>query len=141
MENEELIKQIKLIKFWVAICSIGFLLIGISAITISIATASAMSEFDEEWNEDCESEDSFSDKASKYFQAGEIKQLVTLIEERSKSHPNDADVYWFSARIHVLNEEWDSAIADLNQTKILSPSWNEEYIKPMKDEIIRRKNE
>ncbi len=141
MENEKLIKQVKHLKLWVAACSIGFLLIGISAITFSITTASVMSEFDDEWSGDCGEEESFSDKASDYFKVGKIDQLNKLIEERIKTHPNDSNIYWYSTRVHVLNEEWELAIEDLNQTKFLSPSWDEEYIKPMREEILRRKNE
>ncbi|MBA2593147.1 MAG: hypothetical protein H0U97_13205 [Gammaproteobacteria bacterium] len=55
------------------------------------------------------------------------------------THPNDANVFWYGARLHAIRGEWDQALSDLDQTVLLAPSWEKKYVKPLEKEIIKRK--
>ena len=49
MDNEGTLRQLRHIKIWVALGSVGFLLIGVAALTLALASSSAMSALEKEF--------------------------------------------------------------------------------------------
>jgi hypothetical protein len=134
---ESIRKQLSGITLWIAVGAIGFLLIGVAAAVFSISTATMMSFVEEEYEDDGE-ESNLWDEASDYFDRGEKEKLLSLVEERMKTHPYDAQVYWFRAKAHILNENWKAALADVERAQFLAPSWGSKYTSPMA-EALRKK--
>lgn len=133
-ENTDVAKQIKSLKIWVAIGSIGFLLIGVAAITFSVAMT-YMSEYmaNETGDDACKNEPTSLtwDNGHELFEKGQIQELLKLAEERLKTHPNDANAYWYKAKVYYLEGKWDLAKENIKQTEYLSPNWRKEYTGPL----------
>lgn len=129
-------KQLSGIKFLVAVGAIGFLLVGVAATVFSISIATMMGHVEEEYEGGEES--TWWDKASDYFERGDREKLLGLVEERLKTHPNDAQVFWFRAKAHILGENWEAALMDVQRAQFLSPSWGRKYTIPM-SEALREK--
>lgn len=136
---ESIRKQLSGIKLWVAVGAIGFLLIGVAAAVFSISMVTMMSFVEEEYEEDGE-ESSLWDEASDYFDRGDKEKLLGLVEDRLKTHPNDAQVYWFRAKAHILDENWEAALADVERAQFLAPGWGTKYTIPM-SAALRKKLE
>ena len=134
---ESIRKQLSGIKLWVAVGAIGFLLIGAATAVFSISMATMMSFVEEEYEDD-EGNSSLWDEASNYFDRGEKDKLLSLVEKRIKTHPYDAQVYWFRAKVHILEENWKAALADVEHAQFLAPSWGSKYTIPM-SEALRKK--
>jgi hypothetical protein len=132
-------KQLSGIKFWVAIGAIGFLLIGAAAAVFSISMATMMSFVENEYEDD-EQNSSLWDEATEYFDRGEKEKLLSLVEKRMTTHPYDAQVYWFRAKAHILEENWKEALSDVEYAQFLAPSWGSKYTIPMA-EALRKKIE
>ncbi|MES2820973.1 MAG: hypothetical protein V4812_18515 [Pseudomonadota bacterium] len=142
MTDTETTKQLKHIKWFIAIGAIGFLLAGLGVASVAAISAAAMSGLEDDFSQisSCEDEEDFEGEAEKLFERGAIEDLLALIDQRRSEYPNDANVYWYTARIHSVRGEWDAAITALDQTLLLSPSWGEEYVQPLRAEIIRRRS-
>ena len=145
MSDPETTKQLTQIKWLVAFGTIGFVLAGGGISYFSVVSATAMAEYAEaeETSSPCDEEDKeekFGDKAAKLFERGALEDLSALIHEQSKEFPNDADVHWYTARLHSVRNEWTDALEALDRTQLLSPSWADEYIRPLREEIIRRRD-
>ncbi|MEW8508982.1 MAG: hypothetical protein AB2598_20030 [Candidatus Thiodiazotropha sp.] len=136
---ESIQKQLSGIKLWVAVGAIGFLIIGAAAAVVSVTMATMMGGIEEEYENEVEN-DSLWDEASDYFDRGEKERLLSLVEKRMKTHPYDAQVYWFRARAHILDENWEAALADVEHAQFLAPSWGSKYTIPMA-EALRNKIE
>jgi len=134
---ESIRKQLSGIKLWVAVGAIGFLLIGVAAAVFSISMA-AMIDYVEEDYKDDEEESTLWDEASDYFDRGDKDKLLALVEKRIETHPYDAQVYWFRAKAHILENNWKDALADVEHAQFLSPSWGSKYTIPMA-EALRKK--
>ena len=143
MENGQTLRQLKHIKIWIAIGSLGFVLIGLAALTLSLASVAAFSAIENEFSseEQCGKNAGFKDEASDLFEEGKLDELEKLIEKRETTHPNDADVYWYRAKLYSVRGEWNHALEALEQTTLLSPSWGTEYGKPMMAVIQRKREE
>ncbi|MEW8049031.1 MAG: hypothetical protein AB2809_01535 [Candidatus Thiodiazotropha sp.] len=143
MENENTVRQLKHIKIWIAIGSLGFVLIGLAALLLSLASVAAFAAIEDEISNDveCGQTTSFKNQASDFFEEGKLDELIKLIESRELTHPNDAYIYLYRARLHIVRNEWNSALEALDQTTLLSPSWEAEYIKPMVTVINRKQGE
>lgn len=136
---ESIRKQLSGIKLWVAVGAIGFLLIGVAAAVFSISMATMMDVVEEEY-ESVEEEPDLWDKASDYFDRGDKENLLALVEERIKTHPHDVQVYWFRAKVHILEKNWKAALEDVEHSQFLAPSWGSKYTIPMA-EALREKIE
>lgn len=100
---ESIRKQLSGIKLWLAVGAIGFLLIGIAAVVFSISMTTMMNVVEDEY-EGSTNESDVWDKASGFFERGEKEKLLDLVNERLKTHPNDAQVYWYRAKVYILDE-------------------------------------
>lgn len=136
---ESIRKQLSGIKLWVAVGAIGFLLIGAAAAVFSVSMATILGVVEEKYESE-EENDSLWDEASDYFDRGEKEKLLFLVEKRMKTHPYDAQVYWFRARAHILDGNWEAALADVEHAQFLAPSWGSKYTIPMA-EVLRNKIE
>ncbi len=137
-ENTEITKQLKSIKNWVAAGAIGFLLIGVGVTIFSVSMIQMASTFEDQYSEEeCEKENSELswENASELFEQGELKKLMSLVDERFKTHPNDPTAHWFKAKVYYLNQEWELALESIEKTELLAPSWRQEYTIPLKEKI------
>ena len=136
--NIEIINQLKCIKKWIAVASLGFLLIGVGVSLFSVMMIQLVSTFEEEFSEimpENENDEFSWESASKLFQQNKTEELAIQIEERLVTHPNDPTAFWFMARIHSLNREWDLAIEGIEKTELLAPNWRNEYTQPLRQSI------
>ena len=133
MESDAIARRLRRLEFWVAVAGIGVLVVGVALAILagSFAYAIAKEDFGG-------SEDEFADLAQQHFEQGRLDDLAALITERSETHPNDANAFWYRARLRALRGEWDGALADLCQVGLLEPSWNEDYVRPLEAEILER---
>ena len=140
MNNEGTLRQLRQMKFWVALGSIGFLLVGAAALTFALAAATAMSTLENEYSGESPSEErsEFRAQAQVLFEEGKLEKLAEHIELRKATHPHDANVHWYTARLHSVRAEWADVLRNLDQTALLAPSWKAEYVDPMRDEVRRR---
>ncbi len=132
---ESIQKQLSGIKRWVAVGAIGFLMIGIATLILSISAISIMEMAENEMEQE---ESSFGDEASDFFERQKKDELLDFVNKRLKTHPNDANVYWYRAKYHILDENWEAALADVKRTQFLAPNWQAEYTKPMSQELLKR---
>ena len=133
---ESIQKQLSGIKRWVAVGAIGFLLIGVALLIFSVSMTYVMEMMVEK--EFAQEEPSFGDEAADYFERGKRDELMDHVNYRLKTHPNDAAVYWHRSKAHILDENWEAALADIKRSHFLSPSWHGEYIKPMTEELLKK---
>ena len=141
VNSNEVLIQLRAIKRWIAVGSLGFLLIGGAALVFSISILSLMHSMEDEISKagaGVGDSDDFDDQASSLFEQGKIDELMNLVKERLKEFPNDADAYWFRARAHQLSQNWPDALTDLRQTAFLAPNWKADYTDPLIEEINRR---
>lgn len=136
--DEEVIAQLKSIKKWVIAGAIGFLLIGLSALifTISIVQMTANIQNMYASGECGDADPAFSHNVvSELIKQGKLDDAVALIDARLSTHPNDAYAHWYKARILVLKKEWKTANEHIEKLEIIAPSWEEEYIEPLRKKI------
>lgn len=137
-ESTDVVKQIKSLKIWVALGAIGFLLIGVAAITFSVAMT-YMSEYmvNETSNDDCDEESKSLtwDNGNELFEKGQLQELLKLSEERLKTHPYDANAYWFKAKVYYIEGKWELAKDNIKQTERIAPNWRKEYTGPLLENI------
>lgn len=141
VNSHEVLIQLRAIKRWIAVGSLGFLLIGGAVLVFSISLVSLMHTTADEISKSAAGtgeNDDFDDQASSLFEQGKVDALMKLVTERVKEFPNDADVYWYRARAHQLSHNWPDALTDLRQAAFLAPSWKAEYTDPLMEEITRR---
>lgn len=140
-DESESVRQLKQIKIWIAIGGVGFFLVGAAALifAISIASFTAMAEEAIGEEEGCGEDADFEDRAEDLYERGRLDELAALIGEREKTHPNDANVHWYRARLHATNAQWDDALSELHQVRLLAPSWEAKYVEPLEGEILRRR--
>ncbi len=138
-ENSEIAIQLKGIKKWVAVGAIGFMLIGVGVTIFSVSMMQMASVFeDDAWlNAEAEEEsvELTWDGATELFEQGKDEELLSMINERLKSHPNDPSAHWFRAKVYYLNKEWAKALESVERTEMLSPNWKEEYTQPLREKI------
>lgn len=138
-DNAQIVAQLISIKRWVAVGAIGFLLIGISVLVFSVSVIQMSSLLDDEYSERPAEKDNTIlswESASELFDQGKTQELMSLVEKRLATHPNDSTAYWFKAKVHYLNHEWDLALANLEKAEVLAPSWRKEYTGPLREKII-----
>jgi len=127
-DNNELLKLLKGIKIWISVGSIGFLLIGVSTIIITISMLQLTTSIENDSND-------IWDKASELYEQGKEKELLQLTDNRIKTHPNDASIYWYRAKVYYLRKNWDLALKNIEMAEFYSPSWKKEYTVPLRNKI------
>jgi tetratricopeptide (TPR) repeat protein len=139
VDNNGVQIELRAIKRWIAVGSVGFLLIGGAALAFSISIVSLMHTMGDEISKTgVDDSEEFPDQATTLFEQGKTDELMNLVEERLKEYPNDADAYWYRAKAHLLRQNWPNALADLHQTAFLAPNWKHEYTDPLIEEVKRR---
>lgn len=136
-------KEIRAIKIWIAIGSIGFLLIGASAFVFSVSFYNAMTLAGEYQGEDVietEHVDSFRDKVNNAFDRGDFETVLKLVDDREATYPYEADPKWFRAKVLVQQGKHDEAIQALDKVEVLAPNWTKDYVDPLKQIIERNSN-
>jgi hypothetical protein len=134
METEDMVRQLKLLKVWVAIGAIGFLLIGAAAFAFGVAAVLLATVAEKE----LEKESDFADRANEYFEKGQLEELERLISGRNTAYPNDGNVAWYRARLYAIRGDWKHALSNLDQTALLAPNWVDDYVDPLRKEVLRR---
>ena len=134
-DSAGMLKQLKTIKWFVALITVGVLsaagsIAYFSYLTVGIAESSFS-------NDSCE-EESFRDKVSSLVDKGKLEDAIKLSNERMKSHQNDEDAYWYRGVSYYLQEKWQLAIDDFNKVETLAPSWKEQYIEPYRTAALAR---
>ena len=132
-------KELKSIKRWIAFGAIGFFLIGVGFVVVAASMYSAM-ELAQSYEDKPECMQSYDDKADCAFKKGKLKEVLSLSDERAKTYPNDADIYWNRAKVYIQQGKYDLAEANLNKVIELAPSWKLEYVDPLMDIINSKKN-
>ena len=137
-DSASMLKLLKIIKWFVALITIGVLTAAgavgyFSYLFFEMAESSLT-------NNACE-EESFRDKVSSLVDKDKLEEAIKLSNERIKTHPNDEDAYWYRGVSYYLQEKWPLAIADFNKVEILAPSWKAQYVEPYRTAaLVRQKN-
>ena len=142
-ENSEIENQLKSIKKWVVAGAIGFLLIGLGVVVFSVSTFQMISNFGNEYGEvTCGDDASSFSRAgvSRLIEQGKIGEALNLTISRLETHPNDPTAHWLKARIHMIEEDWQAALKHVDKAELLAPSWEEEFLAPMRKKIERATN-
>jgi len=132
-------KELKSIKRWIAFGATGFFLIGVGVVIASASLYSAM-ELAQSYENKSECMESYDDKADCAFNKGELEEVLSLSNERIKTHPNDVDVFWNRAKVYIQQKKYVQAEASLNKVIELAPSWKLEYVDPLMAIINSKKN-
>lgn len=125
------LRELKRIKWLLVLIACGVLLLPASLTYLGWEVASMIVQ--ERTVED--SEDSLETIAEDLFQQGKLDELRTVIDQRAKDHPNDADVYWYRGRMAVEEGNWEEALRDLEQAERLAPNWKQEYTGPLLEKV------
>ena len=137
-DSASMLKQLKIIKWFVALITIG-VLTAASAVGYFSYLFFEMAE-SSLTNNACE-EESFRDKVSSLVDKDKLEEAIKLSNERIKTHPNDEDAYWYRGVSYYLQEKWPLAIADFNKVEILAPRWKAQYVEPYRTAaLVRQKN-
>ena len=134
-DSVSMLKQLKIIKWFVALIAVGVLsaagfIAYFSYLTVGIAESSFS-------NNSCE-EESFRDKVSSLVDKGQLEEAVKLSNERIKTHPKDEDAFWYRGVAYYLQEKWPLAIDDFNQVEKLAPSWKTQYVDPYRTAALAK---
>ena len=129
------LKQLKIIKWFVALITIGVLTAAgavgyFSYLFFEMAQSSLT-------NNSC-NDDSFRDKVSSLVDEGKLDEVVKLSNERIKTHPNDENAYWYRGISYYLQEKWQPAIDDFNKVEVLAPSWKTQYVEPYRSAALAK---
>ena len=137
IENSEIETQLRLIKRWIIVGAIGFLLTGVGVIAFSITMYKSISNFDNEFIEGAYDESSgFSrSRISRLIEKGKIEEALKLVTDHLETHPNNPTAHWLKARIHMIEEDWQTALKHVEKTELLAPNWEEEFTGPMRRKI------
>jgi len=127
-DNNEVLKLLKSIKIWISVGSIGFLLIGVSTIIFTISMIQVTTSFENDSTD-------IWDKASELYEQGKEKELLQLTNKRFETHPNDASIYWYRAKVYYIRKNWALALENIEKAEFYSPSWKKEYTVPLKKQI------
>jgi tetratricopeptide (TPR) repeat protein len=125
------LRELKRIKWLLVLIACGVLLLPASLAYLGWEVASMIVQG--RTVED--SEDSLETIAEDLFQQGKLDELRTVIDQRAKAHPNDADVYWYRGRMAVEEGNWEEALRDLEQAERLAPNWKQEYTGPLLEKV------
>jgi len=136
---EPILRHLSGIKIWVAVCAIGFLLSGVAAVVLSVFMVTMQHSLKQEL-EGADEESQLWDEASACFDRGDKEELLRLIEDRRRTHPNDPQTFWFSAKAHILDENWEAALAEVERAQLLAPSWSAEFTIPLSESLRRKLN-
>lgn len=138
MEMQDLVLELRQFRRWVALGSVGALLVGVASMSTIYTYQRILDQA--KTAADCKKppaeapkrhEPDFGDTASELFETGKLTELAAALEKRKAERPNDGEVYWWYARLHVAEHNFSAAKMDLNLARINAPGWNEEYVEPM----------
>jgi cytochrome c-type biogenesis protein CcmH/NrfG len=126
-----LLKEVKQIKWLLVLIVCGLLLLPVSFLYVGWEVASMFAQ--EKTGDD--KEDGFETVAEDLFQKGKLDELGTVVEQREKDHPNDANVYWYRGRVAVQRGNWELALHELEKAEQLAPNWKQEYTGPLLEKV------
>jgi hypothetical protein len=122
---------------WVAVGAIGLLLTGIGMVA-SLVVYEELFELAEKADQPKDiDQDNFGDTASELYDTGKLTELESRITERQTTRPNDGELFWWKARLHVAKKEYSEALRQLDLVQLHSPSWAKDYVEPLREAIRR----
>ena len=75
-------------------------------------------------------ENDFINRASKYFESGELDKLNKHCSDKLRKFPNHSKALWWLARSKMEAREREEAVTLFERLLILEPSWKEDTIDP-----------
>jgi cytochrome c-type biogenesis protein CcmH/NrfG len=70
----------------------------------------------------------FSELAQELSDAGKYDELIAAANARQRTHPEDANVYWYRGRAYYRQKRFDDARKDIERTGELEPSWKSSHV-------------
>lgn len=142
MDSNEIVKELKAIKFALYICAAL-----LSAITI-LPLLGAQQTLHEIQNKSSILLEDKVQPVSRWsvetvritFDKGHLDTVVKMSSERIKEFPYDAEPYWYRAKSFGLLERYKEALEDLDSAEKLAPGWKDNYIEPLRKDIIKKMN-
>ena len=135
MRSESEIKILKSIRNWIVIGSVGFLLIGVSALILSISVAQVSNYIDEEESTNVADNDIDWKYLAELYNKNELDGLIGEANKRLEEYPNDATVLWFLAKAYNLKGQANKSLEYLSKVEVHAPAWRSEYVQPLRESI------
>lgn len=128
---EEIIKELKSIKKFLAIGAISVLIIAVSSVLQSYNTISTCSSRKTIGGYAGFKGREFQNRANEMLISGRYSELIHLAETRKMTHPNDAYIYYYLGRTYQNMGDHQKAIENFEKAKTIAPVWDEEWLSPL----------
>ena len=121
--SEQILKQLRWIKWLTAVLALSFAVIAGTFLWISREMSSTY--------EDVRASSNFADRASALLEEGKETEVLALVKERESKFPKDAYVHWYRGKAYYQLGQFTEALSAIRQTHELAPSWRSEYTGPL----------
>lgn len=146
MDSNEIVKELKAIKFALYICAA---LLSVAAVLPLLDTQQTLQEIQK--SEESKSSTLLENKVQPVsrwsvetvritFDKGHLDTVVKMSSERIKEFPYDAEPYWYRAKSYGLMKRYEEALKDLDNAEKLAPGWKDNYIEPLRKDLIKKMN-
>ena len=133
--SEEILRQLRWIKWLNALIALSFAAIAGTFIWATHEMSSSFARADES--------SVFSDRASKLLDEGKETELLALCEEREKKSPKDPNVHWYRGKAYFQLGQFAEALKAIQRVHDLAPTWRQDhtipYIKAIEEKLAEKR--
>lgn len=132
---DEILKEVKKVRIWVAILSISVVIIAVSSLVQSLFMVQMYSPYNETMESGYYAKEhrDFRNHATSLIAKGEYEKLMKVSNEKIAESPNDPFGHYYLGLAHYYVQNYQEAITELELAKKLQPDWPENVTKDYLD--------